>query len=49
MGWLGALFAMFGAPQDAAASSWPELPKSGFVAGRLASEADLERGDAVFL
>ena len=29
--------------------SWPPLPKSGFVAGRLATEADLKRGNGVFL
>lgn len=47
--WLGALLALFGSSAASAGASWPALPKSGFVAGRLATEADLKRGDAVFL
>jgi hypothetical protein len=30
-------------------ASWPVLPKSGFITGRVATEADIKRGDAVFL
>jgi hypothetical protein len=40
---------LFAAPAQSAVSEWPALPKSGFVVGRLATEADLKRGDAVFL
>jgi hypothetical protein len=29
--------------------TWPDLPTTGFVSGRLAEEVDLRRGDAVFL
>ena len=47
-GWLSGLLALFGSASGGDAS-WPALPKSGFVAGRLATEADLKRGDAVFL
>jgi len=28
--------------------TWPNLPTEGFVSGRSASPADVERGDAVF-
>lgn len=49
MRWLGVILALFGPSADSAASSWPTLPKSGFVIGRVATEADLKRGDAVFL
>lgn len=49
MRWLGALLALFAPSAPGAVSEWPTLPESGFVAGRLATEADLKRGDAVFL
>lgn len=49
MRWLGALIALFAPSAHSSASAWPELPKSGFVSGRLANDADLKRGDAVFL
>jgi hypothetical protein len=49
MGWLGALLAMFGSSANSADASWPALPKSGFITGRVATEADLKRRDAVFL
>ena len=31
-----------------AASTWPALPKSGFVRGRVATLDDVKKGDAVF-
>jgi hypothetical protein len=46
--WLGALLALMSSSSDAAAQ-WPALPTSGFISGRLATEADLKRGSAVFL
>ena len=52
IGWLSGLFAPFapfGTSAIGADTSWPPLPKSGFVAGRLATEADVEHRDAVFL
>ena len=49
MGWMGALLALFGSSANSADASWPALPKSGFISGRTATEADLKRGDAVFL
>ena len=49
MGWLGALFTLFGSSADSADAAWPALPKSGFITGRAANETDLKRGDAVFL
>ncbi|MBO9709654.1 MAG: hypothetical protein J7521_15730 [Caulobacter sp.] len=49
MRWLGALLALFAPSAHGATSAWPPLPKSGFVSGRLATEADLKRGDAIFL
>ena len=49
MRWLGTLLALFAPSAQGAVTEWPPLPKSGFVAGRLATEADLKRGDAVFL
>lgn len=49
MRWLGTLLALFTPSDQAGVSEWPPLPKSGFIAGRLATEADLQRGDAVFL
>jgi hypothetical protein len=49
MGWFGALLALVGSSGNSPNSSWPVLPKFGFVAGRLATEADLKRGDGVFL
>jgi hypothetical protein len=49
MGLVGWLLAMVGSSASGAGPSWPPLPKSGFVAGRLATEADLKRGDGVFL
>lgn len=49
MRWLGTLIALFVPSAQSATSAWPELPTSGFVSGRLATEADLKRGDAVFL
>jgi|Deesub1362B_J571_1020462.scaffolds.fasta_scaffold07509_2 hypothetical protein len=48
MRWLAALLALVPST-NIAAGEWPPLPKSGFVSGRLATEADLKRGDAVFL
>ena len=50
MRWLsiGWLLTLFGSAANAA-DRWPSLPTSGFVVGRLATEADLKRGDAVFL
>ena len=30
------------------AKSWPDLPNNAFVSGRLAQEADVKCGDAVF-
>ena len=38
------LAAMAPAPRDA----WPELPTSGFVSGRAATEADVAAGNAAF-
>lgn len=49
IGWLGGLFALFGSSAIGADTAWPPLPKSGFIAGRVATEADIRRGDAVFL
>jgi hypothetical protein len=49
MGLVGSVLALFGLSANDASASWPELPKSGFVAGRIATEDDLKRGDAVFL
>ncbi|WP_206677348.1 hypothetical protein [Caulobacter sp. SSI4214] len=48
MRWLAALLALVPST-NSAAGEWPPLPKSGFVSGRLATEADLKRGDAIFL
>jgi hypothetical protein len=39
---------MFGTSLGAAPSAWPPLPTSGFVSGRVASEDDLKRGNAVY-
>lgn len=47
-GLLGGVVAMFGASVSAA-SSWPVLPTSAFVVGRVANEDDLKQGDAVFI
>lgn len=47
MRWLGALLALFAPSVHGAASAWPPLPKSGFVSGRLATEADLKRGEPI--
>lgn len=47
--WFGALFAVVGASVSAADVAWPVLPSSGFITGRVATEADVKRGDAVFL
>lgn len=33
----------------AVTDSWPELPRTGFITGRAAEEADIDRGDAVFV
>ena len=49
IGWLGGLFAFLGTSAVGADTSWPPLPRSGFVTGRLATEADIRHGDAVFL
>ena len=49
MRWFGVLLALFAAPANSAALSWPALPKSGFVADRLATKADLKSGNAVFV
>jgi hypothetical protein len=35
--------------QPGAASSWPELPTSGFIAGRPATDKDVADGNAVFV
>ena len=47
--WLGVLLAVVGSSVTGADASWPALPKSGFITGRVATEADIKRGDAVFL
>lgn len=49
MRWLVALVALMSPSASNKALEWPALPKSGFVSGRLATEADLKRGAAVFL
>lgn len=49
MGLLGSLLALVSSSASSANRAWPALPKSGFIAGRLATEADLKRGDGVFL
>jgi hypothetical protein len=49
VGCLGGLFALLGTSAIGADISWPPLPESGFVTGRLATEADIRHGDAVFL
>jgi hypothetical protein len=33
----------------AAAGGWPELPKTGFISGRPASEKDVADGNAIFV
>jgi len=35
--------------QNAGSMSWPELPSSGFVSGRFATEEDVEAGNAAFV
>ena len=35
--------------QQAAAQSWPPLPRSGFIAGRAATAKDVADGNAVFV
>jgi hypothetical protein len=35
--------------QPGAAQSWPILPKSGFIAGRAATDTDVADGNAVFV
>ena len=49
MAGLGALLALLGSSVSGADAAWPELPTSGFIAGRIATEADIKRADAVFL
>jgi hypothetical protein len=49
MPWFGALLAVVGASVSGADVAWPVLPTSGFITGRVATEADIKRGDAVFL
>jgi hypothetical protein len=49
MGILGSLLALVSSSASSANPAWPALPKSGFVAGRLATETDLKRGNGVFL
>lgn len=41
--------ALFAATSDAAPSTWPALPTAGFVYGRVATQADLNQGNGVFL
>ena len=48
MAWLSALLALFGST-GSTEPAWPKLPVSGYIAGRLATEADLKRGNAIFL
>jgi hypothetical protein len=43
---LGIAFALVAA--TASAATWPALPTSGFVFGRLATQDDLDKGDGVF-
>ena len=47
--WLIVPFAMLGASANGADTSWPTLPTSGFISGRLATEDDFKNGDALFL
>ncbi len=35
-------------PQAQAAAAWPRLPTTGYIAGRVATSADIRKGDAVF-
>ena len=48
MAWLSVLLALFGST-GGAEQTWPKLPVSGYIAGRLATEADLKRRNAIFL
>lgn len=46
---LGIAFALIAATAGAAPSTWPQLPTSGFVYGRIATQDDLNKGNGVFL
>ena len=45
---LAALLGFSAASSSPSRVAWPELPTTGFIAGRLATIDDAKRGDAVF-
>jgi len=49
LSWLGVLLALMGSSASGTDAGWPALPTAGFIAGRVATEADIKRGDAVFV